>query len=320
MNMQLIKAMQKETERSLAIDKEHQQHHSDKRFLVPKANNVVHCLKADRFIHDRSLFMSFHQAESNQFRHYHDFFEINYVVKGNPIAIIDDQPQQLQAGSLCIMNPKAVHYFQSYTNKKDLILNIVLPTELLKKSLFLPMLSDPVLNRFFIRYSLENSKKLSFIYFENPDSHIDSIMTMLTKEYLSPKNYTQTVTDALITLLFTHIFRDYRGVSKSSHNNISHIIDDIYQNYQDCTLEHLAAKYNYHPKYLSKLIHNHSGYTLRELISNIRLKNGEQYLLYTDLSIEAIAAAVGYCDKSSFYNSFRKSHQMTPHAFRKMHR
>jgi mannose-6-phosphate isomerase-like protein (cupin superfamily) len=94
-------------------------------------------LTASMFFYDDStLFMSFHPEDTNSNQHCHDFFEMIYVCKGNPISVINDQEIPFQEGNLCIMNPNAVHYFKKYSLQTDLVMNILLPKDLFQKSIF----------------------------------------------------------------------------------------------------------------------------------------------------------------------------------------
>ncbi|MCM8711070.1 AraC family transcriptional regulator [Clostridium sp. SYSU_GA19001] len=264
-----------------------------------------------------SLFMSFHHEGANSMRHYHDFFELIYVCKGNPIGIINDHEIHLEEGNLCIMNPNAVHYFKKYAENTDLILNIVLPKDLFQKSIFRILFNDPVLNAFFIRYRIENEKHPSFFYLKHLDVNIDNFIEILLKEYLNKKEYSYVIIESLLTLIFSFIIRNYKEQFKGGNSIIADIINYIYLNYQSVTMESVAAYFNYHPKYLSSLIHKHTGQCFRNLIVNIKLQNSINYLLYTDYSIEQIVELIGYKDKSSFYSLFKKEYGLSPAAYRK---
>ncbi len=271
------------------------------------------------FFHDSqtSLFMSFHHESANSMRHYHDFFELIYVCKGSPIGVINDQEIQLHQGNICIMNPNAVHYFKKYSEKTDLILNIVLPKDIFQKSIFRILFHDPVLNAFFIRYRLENERQPSFLYLKHLDKDIDQLFEILLKEYLDKKQYSQVIIESLLTLIFSFILRNYNEKSSRGNDTVADIIDYIYLNYQEVSLDTLAAHFNYHPKYLSSLLHKYTDQTFRDLIVDIKLQNALNYLLYTDYSVENVAALVGYKDKSSFYNIFKKEYGMSPAMYRK---
>lgn len=279
-------------------------------------------LPSSWFLKDDSsdLFLSFHHEAGNLNRHYHDFFEIIYVFKGKPVGIINDQELSMEAGNLCIMNPNAIHYFTKYSEETDLILNIVLPKELFQKSIFRALFNDPVLNAFFIRYRLENLNQPSFLYLQHLDEDIDHLIDTLVKEYLDNKQYSHVIIEALLTLIFSFILRRYKESSSHGGSAMAEVIDYIYLNYQTVTMKLVASHFNYHPKYLSTLIHRQTGQTFRDLIVNIKLQNALNYLLYTDYSVEQIVDLIGYKDKSSFYTLFKKEYSMSPAGYRRKFR
>ena len=282
-------------------------------------NSSPHSLPASLFFTDASsnLYMSFHDEAGNSDQHTHDFFELIYVCKGTPIGVINDQELRLREGHLCIMNPKAVHYFKKYSEQTDLILNIVLPKELFQKSLFRILFHDPVLSAFFIRYQLENDNQPSFLYLQYLDKDVDHLIEMLLKEYLNNMKYSHVIIESLLTLIFSFIIRSYTENSSHSNTAIEEIIDYIYLNYQTINMDTVSLHFGYHPKYLSYLIHKHTGQTFRNLLVNIKLQNAVNYLLYTGYSIEQIVDLIGYKDKSSFYSLFKKEYGTSPAEYRK---
>lgn len=263
------------------------------------------------------LFLSFHNAESNAFKHFHDFFELLYVIKGAPVGVINDQEILFEAGNLCIMNPNAIHYFKKYIKGTDLILNIVLPKDLFQKSIFRILFNDPVLNAFFIRYRVENDLFPSFLFLQQRDTDIEAFIEILLKEYLSRKEYSHAIIESLLTLIFSFLIRNYKKNSSCAKNATAEILDYIYMNYQTASLETIAKHFNYHPKYLSSLIHKETGQTYRQLILNIKLQSSVNYLLYQDYTVEQITELLGYKDKSTFYNQFKKAYHISPAEYRK---
>lgn len=282
-------------------------------------SNLPHHMPASLFFPAASysaLFMSFHNESSNLDKHYHDFFELIYVCKGTPIGVINDQELYLKEGQLCIMNPNAVHYFKKYKEENDLILNIVLPKDLFQKSIFRTLFNDPVLNVFFIRYRLENANHPSYFYLQQLDKSIDYLVEMLVREYLEKKQYSRVIIESLLTLTFSFILRKFQEESSRRSSTLSDITDYIYLNYQSVTMEQIADQFNYHPKYLSSLIHKHTGQTFRSLLVSIKLQNSINYLIYSDYTIEQIVDLIGYKDKSSFYSQFKKEYGMSPAQYR----
>lgn len=266
-----------------------------------------------------SIFMSFHNESANANHHYHDFFEINYVIKGNPIGVINDIAIDLPPHSLCIMNPKAVHYFKQYQEGQDLILNLILPKETFEKYIYTPLLGDPILNAFFIRYQLENESGSSFLFLEHLDPSIEVLLELLIHEYLTNKSYSKIIIESMVTTLFAYILRSYGTQTHTSDHPLHNILDYIYANYNTTSLIEVSNLFNYHPKYLSSLIHKYNGETFRCLLTKIKLQNALYYLLYTQYTIEQIASLIGYAEKSSFFSSFKKKYGMTPTKYREHH-
>ncbi len=311
MDQKLIRQLWEHTDR---IDEENAKEQVNNEFTT-----YPPLLPASSFFRDTatSLFLSFHHETANNMKHYHDFFELIYVCKGNPIGVINDQEIPLAKGNLCIMNPNAVHYFKQYSEATDLIMNIVLPKNLFQKSIFRILFNDPVLNAVFIRYRLENEAQPSFLYLPILDVNIDQLLELLLKEYLNKKEYSHVIMEALLTLIFSFLLRSYKSQSKPGNSNMADILDYIYLNHRSVSMMSLSAHFNYHPKYLSSLIHKHTGQSFRELIVKIKLQSAANYLLYTNHSIEQIVELIGYKDKSSFYNMFKKEYRVSPSVYRK---
>lgn len=264
-----------------------------------------------------SLFLSFHRESANDMKHFHDFFELIYVCKGNPVGVINDQEIQLEEGNLCIMNPNAVHYFRKYSDATDLIMNIVLPKNLFQKSIFRILFNDPILNAFFIRYRVENETQPSFLYLTFLDVDITQLLELLVKEYLNKKEYSHVIIESLLTLIFSFLLRSYKSQSQPGNSLMADILDYIYLNHKSVSMTSLAAHFNYHPKYLSSFIHRQTGQTFRDLTVKIKLQSAANYLLYTNHSIEQIVELMGYKDKSSFYSIFKKEYGISPTVYRK---
>ena len=83
------------------------------------------------------------------------------------------------------------------------------------------------------------------------------------------------------------------------------------------TLSELAEEFHFSVPYCSKLIKNISGKTFSNLLTEIRLQQGEQLLLYSQMSVEDISDRVGYKNPESFIRAFRRFYQDTPSQYRR---
>ena len=91
----------------------------------------------------------------------------------------------------------------------------------------------------------------------------------------------------------------------------------IFRNYDTATLEDVAAQFHFSKPYCSRRIIGITGMSFSELLTRIRLQNGENMLTYTQMSIADISERVGYKNPETFVRCFERYYQMTPGQYRK---
>ena len=78
----------------------------------------------------------------------------------------------------------------------------------------------------------------------------------------------------------------------------------------------LGAIFGYHPFYISKVLKDRKGTTLRQYIISYRLKVAKRMLALTDKSAAEIAEETGFTDASYFAKSFKNAFGITPKEYR----
>ncbi|MBQ2793432.1 MAG: helix-turn-helix transcriptional regulator [Clostridia bacterium] len=78
----------------------------------------------------------------------------------------------------------------------------------------------------------------------------------------------------------------------------------------------IGAIFGYHPFYVSKMLKDKKGITLRQYIISYRLKLACEMLRYTAKSINEIAEECGFTDASYFTKTFKAAYGETPKAYR----
>ncbi len=78
----------------------------------------------------------------------------------------------------------------------------------------------------------------------------------------------------------------------------------------------IGAIFGYHPFYVSRVLKEKKGITLRQYIISYRLKAAKRSLELTKKSIAEIAEETGFTDASYFTKTFRQSFGMTPKEWR----
>ena len=78
----------------------------------------------------------------------------------------------------------------------------------------------------------------------------------------------------------------------------------------------IGAIFGYHPFYVSRMLKEKKGITLRQYIISYRFKTAKRLLELTDKPVGEIAEETGFTDASYFAKSFKASFNLTPKDYR----
>ncbi len=87
--------------------------------------------------------------------------------------------------------------------------------------------------------------------------------------------------------------------------------------YRPLELKEVASSLGYSPAYLTNLVRQKTGKTVKQWIIERRMYKARQLLLDTDLSIAKISTDTGYTDTSYFIRQFKQLHGTSPNLWRK---
>ena len=91
----------------------------------------------------------------------------------------------------------------------------------------------------------------------------------------------------------------------------------IRENYSDeISNTELGAIFGYHPFYISRMLKDKKGITLRQYVIAYRFKAAKKMLALTDKPIADIATETGFTDSSYFAKSFKAAFGITPKEYR----
>ncbi len=110
---------------------------------------------------------------------------------------------------------------------------------------------------------------------------------------------------------------DQQQVSIVRPNLASQLIRYMQEHYAEpLTRESLAHTFHYSVPYLSKHFRRETGASIIDYLIRIRMNKASSLLQQTDLSLQEIAASVGYADVSYFIRTFKKHAGATPKQFK----
>lgn len=256
------------------------------------------------------------------FYHEHAFFEIIYVLSGHCIQRLPDRKIEMSAGDLFLLAPNVIHGIEVF-DTDCIVLNI-----LIRRSTFLDVFMNTVrdktdINLFFLE-NIYAKKKIRYIIFHTAEDIImrNYILDMYC-EYLRADEFSDRIICSLLTIFFTQLTRSHKRsleipeAYKQKGNYEISLINHVINHYNTISLVELSRQFHFSTPYCSRLIKEITGYTFSELLTNIRIQQGENLLLYTQLSVTEISEKIGYKNPETFIRIFKRCRQTTPSQYRR---
>lgn len=103
--------------------------------------------------------------------------------------------------------------------------------------------------------------------------------------------------------------------SKELAESIRQYVENNYRD-PDISVKQLADRYSMHRTLISKLLKSHLGVSFSDYLLDLRMNKSLELLQSSDISITAIAEAVGYVNYSTFKRAFIRSQGISPRDYR----
>lgn len=271
------------------------------------------------FIKNREIYIAKHNRFASYPTHSHTFVEINYVLSGKAVEIVNGQKIILENGDLLLLDIGTVHSIKAL-DFKDILINIVFRD---------------------INYAFDNLNKFSendtignlyysnifdkhFLLFkkEDTESSLQTIVELMITEYLKNQKNADSILDSYINIFFKLLFRNININSKTIYDSeqdklVLIILREIMNSYKTISLNRIATKYNYNRNYLGNLFKEKLGDTFSNVLTDKRLSVAYEKLLHSNDSVYQIANSVGISNTTFFYKKFREKYHELPLEIRK---
>lgn len=270
----------------------------------------------------RDVFVIRHPRYTRPLLHSHNYFEVNFIVKGQGTFFFEKEVRTMREGELCVIAPSSRHDF--LIEDESTVFTICIRQSTFNTTFFSLMSRKDLLSYFFrtILQSEEHSNYLLFFTKKN----------LLLKRYIRHMMIESNRGDiygncnciSYVNLFFSTVLRNYSETIQFYNyrmgTDFSLMLQYIQHNYQTLTLSFLAELFHYSEPHLCTLIKQNTGYTFTELIKRLRLADAVDYLCNTNLKVSEIAELVGYNSADHFSRVFRSSYSMPPLEYRRQHR
>ncbi|MBR5507961.1 MAG: helix-turn-helix domain-containing protein [Clostridia bacterium] len=238
--------------------------------------------------------------ETDQNTHWHNYFEIEYIVDGDGEYTINDIKSPIEPGNIFFSTP--TDFQKIKFSRRTHIINISFSGEIIDKEL-LPDLTNPVIS----------TDRDEYYY-----TILKNILTQTRNTHKHNLLYISSMLNALLISLLQsgNVLRDTHSgsVNPYFHKTMlylgKHFAEPI-------SLDNLAANVNISPQYLCKIFRKDTGITISQYINEMRLNHAKSLLKMSSLSINEICIKSGFNTSEHFTRAFKKRFGISPSQYRK---
>ncbi len=230
--------------------------------------------------------------------HYHNFYEIYYMVDGKGTYFINDKIYDIMSGDIIIVPPNTIHS-TDYDNREYERILLEFSESMVPKQLRTKIRDIPNLYRH-----------------PGISREIYLIIKEIEREYKNPDEFSHDEINYLINHLIFTMLRNLSAV-KVVHSRdavISEVIAFIKENYQtNISLQQIAEMHFISPEHLSRTFKRETNFGFNEFIALVRLQQAEILLKERgNRSISEIAYCCGFNDSNYFSDKFKRTYGMSP--------
>jgi AraC-like DNA-binding protein/mannose-6-phosphate isomerase-like protein (cupin superfamily) len=275
--------------------------------IIPKKVLAESCVKnpliSDLYITDIGYYPKarFHYRRRIKGADEHIFI---YCVEGRGSITLNKQNYNIEAGEFFVVPKKVRHFYGAKETNPWTIYWVHFAGS--KADAFTKYLKENL-----------NSFKKSIDYSEKRIEIFDSIYERFERGY-SIENM------ICANLCFSHFLssllqpeRSFNQNGKQEEDIINKVIDFMKKNIDAmCTLAEMAHEINISASHLSSIFKHRTGYPPMEYFNHLKVQKACQYLMFTELRINEIAAKIGIDDPYYFSRFFKRRIGVSPHEYR----
>ena len=246
--------------------------------------------------------------------HYHNSYEVYYLVSGERYYFISDKSYHIKEGTLVLIRPYDIHCTTASEGMPYERLLVDFGEDALAD--LLPLLGEDespmtLFEREVHTVSLEGeSRRL-----------VESLLRRMTdgeaRGTAMPLSLLQVLLIAKQESEREHLPCPV-GYLNATHRTISEVTGYINNHFaEELTLSSLAARFYVSPCYLSRIFRRYTGSSFVEYLNAVRIKEAKRLLLADDIGITRLALSVGFRSATHFGRVFKLHTGVSPLQFRR---
>lgn len=250
--------------------------------------------------------------------HKHLFFELVFIISGTGQQCINQNKMNYRPGHMFLITPEDCHSWEVETTTEFFFLRF---SDIYIKTGFR---ADDIQRLEFILNNASHQPGCILKNFSDKPvvrSLIDAMIAESINRDLYNKELIAKMVDTIIVIVARNIAKYMpEAVKEETESRVLDLLNYIQANIANPAIlkaEALAKEFGISEHYISKYFKTHTGQSLQEYISNLRLKLIEARLRFSDKRISEISAELGFADDSHFNKFFKRLMGKSASQFRK---
>ncbi len=229
-------------------------------------------------------------------QHFHNFFELEYIVSGTGKYIIDNNSYDITPGMVFFTTPASFHQLSD----ADIVLYTI-------------MFEMNACNQHLLQTLFANSSYQVTLGTEKSRIFYEAALDELVNN-ISNKTVAICMLDSVLAKISveSHI---YSPQSSSVTNQARLFI--LSRFHSELTLEDVANHVGLTPTYLSQIFKKETGVTFKKYVNNLRFECARNLLEHSDMNVLQICTECGFNDYSNFIRRFKAHFGISPSQYKK---
>ncbi len=293
-----------------------------------KLNPVVNFTMKDNKVEDPVYFRIYDEKEMTVALHTHEMLQINYVLKGNLIHLINGNEIVVKEGDAFIIPPHIPHKISMIENNSFTMVELEFNEDFaavneLQSERFESYVDFTYIEPFLVS---ENKVRPRLNIPIRSRNRIESVLFEIADEYQRRDEGYLLAIRSLVLYLLVHLGRLYskeidefgdKNLFKLHHRNISRALSFIDDNYmRRLTVDEVARHANLSKSHFCYVCRSLTGKTFSQYLTEKRIEKVCSRLVSKNDLVSSVATECGFRSVAHFNRVFRKSLNMSPKEYR----
>lgn len=242
--------------------------------------------------------------------HWHDFYELAFVLAGQGEHVLNGVARPLQRGSLFLLTPADFHMINPQAEDPLIVFDVIFQTDILKEEVYRLLFQDLTSYQlcFAPAEADELEREFERLFSESQTCQVGSHLILPgTLERILIELYRKNLTLAPA---------QPREVAAEQHQKLSLSLIYMHHHFRESlSLEDVAQQVHLSPSYFSECFHRTYGISFQHYLQKLRLHFARSLLSAAQLPVSHICFASGFQTLSHFERTFKQYFGLSPRQF-----